>query len=52
MAINMAVMTASKLVEKAKEIEKSPTQYVYGTYGQKKKAEHATAKRRYFNGTE
>lgn len=31
----MAVMTAKKLVEKAKEIEKLPTQYVYGTYGQR-----------------
>ena len=31
----MAVMTAKKLVEKAKEIQKLPTQYVYGTYGQK-----------------
>lgn len=39
----MAVMTAKKLVKKAKEIEKSPTQYVYDTYGPRMTAEPATA---------
>lgn len=31
----MAVMTAKQLVDKAIEIEKTRTQYIYGTYGQR-----------------